>query len=54
MAGEDFFGAVEVGDGAGDLEDAVVGACRHVEALHGIADTGYAFSVEGDVLLDEG
>lgn len=54
MAGEDFFGAVEVGDGAGDLEDTVVGACRHVETLHGIADAGYAFAVEADMLLDEG
>ncbi len=28
----------EVGDGAGDLEDAVVGAGAHVHALHGVAE----------------
>ena len=31
-------GGFEVGDGAGHLEDAVVGAGAHVEALHGIAE----------------
>ena len=35
VAGEDFGGGVEVGDGAGYFEDAVVGAGRHVEAGHG-------------------
>ena len=30
-------GGFEVGDGAGHLEDAVVGAGTHVEALHGVA-----------------
>ena len=54
VAREDFFGAVEVGYGAGYFEDAVVGSSRHVEALHGIADAGYAFAVEADVLFDEG
>ena len=30
-------GGLEVGDGAGHLEDAVVGAGTHVHAFHGIA-----------------
>ena len=29
--------AAEVGDGAGDFEDAVVGSRAHVHALHGVA-----------------
>ena len=37
VVGEDVVAAFEVGDGAGDFEDAVVGACRHVHAFHGIA-----------------
>ena len=37
VVGEDLVAAFEVGDGAGDFEDAVVGACRHVHAFHGIA-----------------
>ena len=37
VVGEDVVAAFEAGDGAGDFEDAVVGACRHVHAFHGIA-----------------
>ena len=33
---EDVGGAFEVGDGAGDFEDAVVGSRRHVHAFHGV------------------
>ena len=33
---EDVGGAFEVGDGAGDFEDAVIGAGAHVHALHGV------------------
>ena len=33
---EDVGGALEVGDGASDFEDAVVGASRHVHAFHGV------------------
>ena len=33
---EDVGGAFEVGDGAGDFEDAVVGPCAHVHAFHGV------------------
>ena len=35
VVAEDVGGAFEVGDGAGDLEDAVVGPRAHVLALHG-------------------
>ena len=34
---EDVDGAFEVGDGAGDFEDAVVGPGAHVHAVHGVA-----------------
>ena len=34
---EDVGGAFEVGDGAGDFEDAVVGPRAHVHAFHGVA-----------------
>ena len=34
---EDVGAGLEVGDGAGDFEDAVVGAGRHVHAFHGVA-----------------
>ena len=33
----DAVAAFEVGDGAGDLQDAVVGAGAHVHAFHGVA-----------------
>ena len=33
---EDVGSDLEVGDGAGDFEDAVVGASGHVHALHGV------------------
>ena len=33
---EDVSAGLEVGDGAGDFEDAVVGSGTHVHALHGI------------------
>ena len=34
---QDAVAGLEVGDGAGHLEDAVVGACTHVHAFHGLA-----------------
>ena len=37
VVGEDVVGAFEVGDGAGDFEDAVVGPRTHVHAVHGVA-----------------
>ena len=33
---EDIGAGLEVGDGAGDFEDAVVGASGHVHAFHGV------------------
>lgn len=38
VAGLDVFGVGEVGDGAGDFEDAVVGAGREGELLHGLLE----------------
>jgi hypothetical protein len=38
MAQPDFRAVVEVGDGAGHLEDAVVGARGEAEAVHGILE----------------
>ena len=35
---EDVGDGLEVGDGAGDFEDAVVGPRAHVHALHGVAN----------------
>lgn len=37
VVGKDVVAAFEVGDGASDFEDAVVGACGHVHAFHGVA-----------------
>ena len=37
VVGEDVVAAFEVGDGAGDFQDAVVGSCAHVHAFHGVA-----------------
>ena len=39
--------AIEVGDGAGDLEDAVVGACAEALLLHGALQQ--AFGVGGEI-----
>ena len=36
VVGEDVVAAFKVGDGVGNLEDAVVGSCGHVHALHGV------------------
>ena len=41
VVGEDVGAAFEIGDGAGDFEDAVVGPRGHVHVLHGIAVTDY-------------
>ena len=51
---EDVGGAFEVGDGAGDLEDAVVGASRHVHAVHGVAKLLEAGGVGLGVFVQEG
>ena len=38
VVGEDVVTAFEVGDGAGDFQDAVIGSCGHVHAVHGVAE----------------
>ena len=50
VAGEDVGGGVEVGDGAGDAEDAVVGAGRHVVAVHSGAQEAHGGVVEAAML----
>ena len=50
VAGEDVGAGVEVGDGAGYAEDAVVGAGRHVVAVHGGAEKAHGIVIEGTVL----
>ena len=51
---EDVGGAFEVGDGAGDLEDAVVGSRAHVHALHGVAEFLEAGGVGLGVFVEQG
>jgi len=51
---EDVGGAFEVGDGAGDLEDAVVGPRTHVHAFHGVAQLLQAGGVGLGVFVQEG
>ena len=45
--------AVEIGDGAGDLEDAVVGAGGEVHVVHGLLEQDGALAVDLAVLADE-
>ena len=54
MVVEDVGGAFEVGDGAGDFEDAVVGPGGHVHALHGIAKFLQADGVGLGVFVEQG
>ena len=51
---EDVGGAFEVGDGAGDFEDAVVGPGAHVHALHGVAQLLEASGVGLGVFVQQG
>ena len=51
---EDVGAGFEVGDGAGDFEDAVVGAGAHVHALHGVAKLFQAGSVGLGVFVEQG
>ena len=53
MSRLDVFAAVEVGDGAGDFEDSVVGASRESEAVHGVFQDVAARLVQVAVFLDE-
>ena len=47
-------GGFEVGDGAGHLEDTVVGSGTHVEALHGVAQFLEAGGVGLGVFVQQG
>jgi len=51
---EDVGAGFEVGNGAGDFEDAVVGAGRHVHALHGVFQLLEAGGVGLGVFVQQG
>ena len=51
---EDVGAGLEVGDGAGDFEDAVVGSRAHVHAFHGVAKFLQAGGVGLGVFVQEG
>ncbi len=51
---EDVGAGLEVGDGAGDFEDAVVGPCAHVHAFHGVAKLFQAGGIGLGVFVQEG
>ena len=52
VVGGDRVGAGEVGDGARDLEDAVVGAGGEVELLHGLLEKLAERRIDGAMLAD--
>ena len=49
----DVFAVVEVGDGARDFKDAVVGARRQPQTVHGVFQQGTTRLVELAIFLDE-
>ena len=51
---EDVGGAFEVGDGAGDFEDAIVGAGAHVHAFHGVLQLLQTGGVGLGVFVEQG
>ena len=51
---EDVGAGLEVGDGAGDFEDAVVGAGTHVHAFHGVLQLLQAGGVGLGVFVEQG
>ena len=54
MVVEDVGAGLEVGDGAGDFEDAVVGPRTHVHAFHGVAKFFQAGGVGLGVFVEQG
>ena len=52
--GLDVFAAIEVGYGAGNLEDAVVGTGTHIELRHGFFEVSQAIAVDGAILSEHG
>ena len=53
VVGGDVFGIGEVGDGAGDLEDAIVSAGAEVQLGHGHLHHAFGGFVEGAMALEE-
>lgn len=53
VVGEYFSGVVEIGYRAGHFEDTVVGAGRHVKAVHRFAQDGHRLIVEARVLAKQ-
>jgi len=53
VLGLDLIRGVEVGEGAGDLEDAVVGAGGEIEVVHRLLQQGVGLGFELAVLADE-
>ena len=47
VLGGDVFGGGEVGDGAGDFEDAIMRAGAELELFHGHSEHGFALDAEG-------
>ena len=45
-------GVVDVGNGAGEAEDLVVGAGGEAKLVHGLAEEGFAGVVEGTITAD--
>ena len=52
VLGADFICAIQISDGAGELEDLVVGAGAEGERLHGVGEDGFGGAVDLAVLLD--
>ena len=53
MGGVDLGGVGEIGDGASDSEDAIIGACAEVEIFHGVAEEVEGFFTESAVLFEQ-
>lgn len=52
VCGIDVFTSGKIGDGAGDFQDAVVGACGKALAVHRFFEQRFAFGVERAVLAN--
>ena len=52
VVGADFFVAAEIGEGAGDFQDAVVGTGGEIHAIHGGFKKVAGFVCQGGVLFE--